>query len=136
MKRRVTGIGGIFFKCADPVATRNWYGEHLGVPAGDYGWPFLWRDVESPEERGYTVWNPFPDSTDYLDPSSEPFMVNYRVADLETLLATLREEGVEVVGGPDVYENGKFGWILDPDGRKIELWEPVPSAEDPYLPKE
>lgn len=136
MAKGVTGIGGVFFKSADPKATREWYQEHLGVPAGEYGWPFLWRDLENPEERGYTVWGPFEESTDYFDPSDTTFMINYRVADIDGLVDSLQKAGVEVVAGPDEHPNGKFAWILDPDGRKIELWEPVPSAEDPYLPQE
>ena len=131
--KRVTGLGGLFFKSRDPVAARQWYREHLGIESAEYGFPFLWRERENPDETGYTVWNPFPTDTDYFAPSEQPFMVNFRVADLEGLVAALKEEGVEVVGGIAQEANGKFAWILDPEGNKIELWEPLPSKEDPYL---
>lgn len=131
--KRVTGLGGVFFKCADPKSLMEWYREHLGIESDEWGFSFLWRDVRDTEKKGYTVWCPFPDSTKYFDPSEQPFMVNYRVDDLEALLPQLEAEGVEVVGGPDTEENGKFAWILDPDGRKIELWEPIESSRDPYL---
>ncbi len=134
--KRVTGLGGVFFKCDDPEATREWYRKHLGIEADPYGFPFFWREVEKPENKGYTVWSPFPKSTKYFDPSEEPFMVNYRVDDMDALLPLLEAEGVQVVGGPDVEENGKFAWVVDPDGRKIELWEPVESSLDPYVPKD
>jgi predicted enzyme related to lactoylglutathione lyase len=131
---KVTGLGGIFFRSGDPAATRTWYREQLGIEAEDYGFPFMWRELERPRERGYTVWSAFPESTTYFDPSSKQFMVNYRVDDLVQLIAQLEAAGVEIVGGIDEAENGKFAWILDPEGNKIELWEPVPSDEDPYLP--
>ena len=134
--KRVTGLGGVFFKTPDPDALKKWYREHLGIDSEQWGYSFLWRELAAPEKKGYTVWGPFPDSTKYFDPSGQPYMVNYRVHDLEALLAALKAEGVEVVGGPDTEENGKFAWILDPEGRKIELWEPVDSDVDPYLPKD
>ena len=123
--KRVTGIGGIFFKTKDPEATRAWYHRHLGIEpeAGGYVL-FQWRDKEDPEQRGTTVWSLFRDDTDYFDPSPAPFMINYRVADLHSLLAQLREEGVEVMDETLEAEYGRFGWIIDPDGNKIELWEP------------
>lgn len=134
--KRVTGLGGVFFKSSDPKTLRDWYREHLGIESEDYGFSFLWREMAAPDNKGYTVWNPFPEGTEYFDPSEQPYMINYRVADLEALLPALEAEGVEVVAGPEAYENGKFAWILDPEGRKIELWEPVPSNEDPYIPEE
>ena len=134
--KRVTGLGGMFFKSEDPGKLKEWYREHLGIESEPWGTSFLWRDSEDPEERGYTVWSPFPKTTDYFAPSGQPYMINYRVADMDGLLAALAEEGVEIVGEPVVEENGKFAWILDPEGRKIELWEPVPSAKDPYLPQD
>jgi predicted enzyme related to lactoylglutathione lyase len=132
--KRVTGIGGVFFKTRDREKQLEWYRTHLGIESDGYGFMFAWRDREDPESIGYTVWSPFKDDTDYFDPSTQPFMVNYRVDDLDALVAALKEEGVEVVGEIQQEENGKFAWILDPEGNKIELWEPVPSAEDPYLP--
>jgi catechol 2,3-dioxygenase-like lactoylglutathione lyase family enzyme len=134
--KRVTGLGGVFFKTPDPDGLKDWYRRHLGIESDPWGFSFFWRKPDAPEEKGYTVWSPFPDSTKYFAPSAEPYMINYRVDDLEALLAALAAEGVEIVGGPDTEENGKFAWILDPEGRKIELWEPVASARDPYVPKD
>jgi len=119
---RVTGIGGIFFRCKDPAATRAWYEKHLGLNVDDYGTSFEWGG------RGFTAWSPFKDDTDYFGPSGQQFMVNYRVADMDALLAVLREEGVEVVADPQVLEFGKFAHIVDPDGHRIELWEPNDEA--------
>lgn len=133
--KRVTGLGGVFFKTPDPDALKDWYRKHLGIESGPWGFSFLWRELDAPEEKGYTVWSPFPASTKYFEPSDEPYMINYRVDDLEALLPVLAAEGVRIVGGPDTEENGKFAWILDPEGRKIELWEPVASSRDPYVPE-
>lgn len=130
--KRVTGIGGIFFKCDDKPAQLEWYREHLGIDSAPWGGNiFLWREDAEPSQRAYTVWSPFEGKSTYFDPSRQPFMVNYRVADMDALLDALRAEGVEVVGDPVTEPNGKFAWILDPEGNKIELWEPV--AVDPYL---
>lgn len=132
--KRVTGIGGVFFKSHDPPGVVEWYRTHLGIePAGFPGFAFQWKEKDRASETGYTVWSAFEESTDYFSPSSHQFMVNFRVADLPGLLATLRSEGVEVVGEMQEHPNGKFAWVLDPEGRKVELWEPVPSADDPYL---
>lgn len=132
--RRVTGIGGVFFKSADPGRAMEWYRTHLGIEAGDWGgFAFEWTEKNEPDETGYTVWGAFPDTTRYFLPSQEPFMVNFRVADLTSLIAALKEEGVDVVGEIEEHPNGKFAWILDLEGRKVELWEPVPSRDDPYL---
>jgi catechol 2,3-dioxygenase-like lactoylglutathione lyase family enzyme len=130
---RVTGLGGIFFKTADQAKTLEWYRERLGLDAMDFGAVFLWREHDDAEETGYTVWSPFARDTEYFAPSDAPFMVNFRVQNLDALLASLRGDGVEVVAGPKEEPNGRFAWILDPEGRKIELWEPVPSKKDPYL---
>ncbi|MGD8495170.1 MAG: hypothetical protein PVF05_03205 [Gemmatimonadales bacterium] len=131
---RVTGLGGVFFKSADPGGLRSWYRDHLGIEFGDWGgFAFLWREQDRLDEIGYTIWGPFPDTTRYFSPSELPYMVNFRVADLESLLQVLRDEDVEIVGELERHPNGSFAWILDPEGRKIELWEPVPSDEDPYL---
>lgn len=123
--KRVTGIGGIFFKTADPQATKDWYRKHLGIDSGDYGMTFKWKECMSDNEEGCTVWSPFPSDTKYFNPSKQPFMINYRVENLEKLLTVLKEEGVTIVGEMEEFEYGKFGWILDLDGNKIELWEPV-----------
>jgi predicted enzyme related to lactoylglutathione lyase len=133
--KRVTGLGGVFFKAQDKAALTKWYCDRLGLGAEEYGKMFQWRDVEKPENRGYTVWAPFKDDTKYFEPSTKPFMINFRVDDLEGLLAALRQEGVQVVGEIQDEENGRFGWILDPEGNKIELWEPVDGDTDPYLPQ-
>ncbi|MEM6532398.1 MAG: VOC family protein [Myxococcota bacterium] len=132
MKGRVTGIGGIFFKVKDPAATRQWYRDHLGVDTMDFGAVFQWRETES-ENIGYSVWAPFDAATEYFEPSDSPFMVNYRVENIEALLEELGKAGIVQVGELKVEPNGKFAWVLDPDGKKIELWEPVPSKDDPYL---
>ena len=123
--KRVTGLGGIFFKCQDPNKMKEWYNNHLGLEAGQYGHNFKWRQPDNPEKDGMTVWSPFEGNTTYFQPSEKPYMVNYRVDDLEKLLEVLKEEGVEVVGEMEVYDYGKFGWIMDPEGNKIELWEPL-----------
>ena len=127
--KRVTGIGGIFFKTQDPTALKAWYERHLGLnldPA--YGTSFEWRQTQDPERKGFTAWSPFPADTDYFAPSQRDFMVNYRVADLEGLLEVLREEGVEVVDEVQTFDYGKFVHILDLEGNKVELWEPLDDA--------
>ena len=133
--KKVTGLGGVFFKTRDKNAMTQWYREHLGIEADEYGFAFVWRDLDNPQARGYTQWSPFKDDTEYFAPSEKPFMVNFRVDDLEALLTELRAQGVPVVGDIQDEENGRFGWILDPEGNKIELWQPVDSDKDPYLPQ-
>jgi len=128
MMKRVTGIGGIFFKSKDHKGLQAWYREHLGIEPGPGGSvAFEWRDKEKPDEVGMTVWSVFPSTTKYLDPSSAPFMVNYRVENLAAVLEALRAEGVTVDEKVDESEYGKFGWVMDPDGNRIELWEPPPA---------
>lgn len=125
---RVTGIGGIFFKARDPRQMMAWYSKHLGIGAntgeGETYAEFTWRDSEEPQRPGSTVWALFPQDTTYFDPGTAPFMVNYRVADLDALLAQLKAEGVHVEERIEEYEHGRFGWITDPEGSRIELWEP------------
>jgi predicted enzyme related to lactoylglutathione lyase len=124
-RERVTGIGGIFFKGEDPAKLRAWYQEHLGVPVEDFGGAvFLWQDKERPGEEGMTVWNIFNRDTRYYDPSKASFMINYRVRDLNAMLAQLKSEGIEPVGEMEESEYGRFAWVMDPEGNKIELWEP------------
>ncbi len=124
--KRVTGIGGIFFKCEDTAKQKSWYQKHLGMEMNDWGGAiFWWRDTNQPEKKCSTSWSTFKNDTNYFDPSKKPFMFNYRVENLEALLKVLKEEGVEQVGEIQEYEYGKFGWIMDPAGNKIELWEPV-----------
>ncbi len=122
--KRVTGIGGIFFKANDPRALSAWYRDHLGLDVTEWGGALIkWGGEGS--EAGLTVWSPFAADTDYMQPSASPFMVNFRVADLDALLAALRAEGCEVMDRTDTSEQGKFGWVLDPEGNKVELWQPT-----------
>ncbi len=120
--RRATGIGGIFFKAKDPQALGAWYRDHLGLQVGDWGGvAFRWADDSA---TGTTIWSPFKEDTAYFAPSSASFMVNFRVADLHALLAALRAEGCQVDEKVEESEYGKFGWVVDPEGNKVELWEP------------
>lgn len=126
MKKRVTGLGGFFFKTKDPDGMKSWYKKHLGIPTDNYGWTFWWKDQKG--QPGSTQWSPFSEDTKYFAPSTKSFMMNFRVADLRGLLEELRKEGIEIVGEIEEYSYGKFGWIMDPEGNKIELWEPVDEA--------
>lgn len=132
---QVTGIGGIFFTSEDPDALREWYRVHLGIEAAPWGGhAFLWDVKGQPGETGYTIWTPFADTTGYFAPGNREFMINFRVTDLAGLIVGLRSAGVTIVGDIEQHPNGAFAWVLDPEGRKIELWQPVPSRDDPYLP--
>ena len=123
--KRVTGIGGIFFKSKDPKRLGAWYRDHLGLDVSDWGGAiFQWGGSES--EPGMTIWSLFAQDTDKMAPSGASFMINFRVADLDTLLAALRSEDCNVLDQQEASEFGKFGWVMDPDGNKIELWEPPP----------
>jgi len=122
--KRVTGLGGIFFKCNDPKKMKEWYKEHLGLNTNEYGTNFEWRQSDEPAKKGFTVWSPFSSTTKYFEPSTSSFMINYRVADLDALVAELKKEGVTIVDNIEKYEYGKFVHILDAEGNKIELWEP------------
>ena len=123
MKKRVTGIGGLFFKSTDPDAARAWYKKHLGFDTNAYGCTFSITDAEGKEHT--TQWSPFKSDSSYFEPSKKDFMFNYRVENLTELMEALKDEGVTVVGGIDEYDYGKFAYILDNDGNKIELWEPA-----------
>lgn len=123
--KRVTGIGGVFFKSSDPKKTKEWYAKHLGIEAGDYGASFEWRNADKPEEKGSTAWSVFKQDTTYLEPSKKEFMINYRVENLEWLVEQLKKEGVTICDAIETYDYGKFVHIMDNDGNKIELWEPV-----------
>ncbi|HMU46928.1 MAG TPA: VOC family protein [Chitinophagaceae bacterium] len=123
--KKVTGIGGIFFKCKDPKAINEWYQKHLGFETTPYGTNFEWRQAEDSTKKGLTVWNPFAETTKYFDPSTKEFMINYRVENLEALIEELKKEGVTIVDKMETYDYGKFVHILDPEGNKIELWEPT-----------
>ena len=124
--KRVTGLGGIFFKSKEPKELTSWYDKHLGLNFGKNTWStFKWRERDNPDQIGRTEFSVFSATTDYYAPSNSPFMFNFRVENLEQLIEILRGEGVTIVGDIEVYEYGKFGWILDPEGNKIELWEPI-----------
>lgn len=125
MKKKVTGIGGVFFKVKDPSGTRDWYAKHLGLITNEYGSLFESRDSEKPENKTYLQWSPMQDTTDYFAPSENEFMINYRVENIEELVKELKEAGVTVCDEIASYDYGKFVHIMDPDGHKIELWEPV-----------
>ena len=124
--RRVTGIGGIFFKSRDPKALAEWYRDHLGLKLEDWGGvAFRWTD-DNPAGAGTTIWSPFAESSTYFAPSEARFMVNFRVEDLRALVAALRAEGCTADDRVDESEYGIFGWVMDPDGNRIELWQPPP----------
>lgn len=121
----VSGFGGIFLKCPDPEATMKWYSKHLGLFFSYSSHTFKWRDLNDSSLTGHTVLSFFPDSSAYFNPSDKNFMLNLRVEDLHSLLKELRTSGVEVIEQTEDFEYGKFGWIVDPEGNKIELWEAV-----------
>ena len=124
--QRVTGIGGFFLKAKDPKALAAWYDKHLGFSFGNNLYiSFKWVNEDNPAVPGNTVFSFFKKESTYFDPSASPFMINFRVKDLVTLLEKLKEEGVEIIGEMMEEDYGKFGWIMDPEGNKIELWEPV-----------
>lgn len=124
--KRAIGIGGIFFKSENPKELAAWYQQHLGIKIEQFGGAVLtWQQQVNDNPSAYTVWSPFKADTQYFNPSQNEFMVNFVVEDLDSLIALLRDEGVEISGEPTTDTNfGKFGWIMDPEGRKIELWEP------------
>ena len=122
--KKVTGIGGIFFKCKDPKKMKEWYKTNLGLQTDDYGTSFEWRHSDFPDRKGYTAWSTFPETTNYLEPSKKDFMINYRVENIEMIVEELKKEGVTVLDSIEVFEYGKFVHILDHEGNKIELWEP------------
>lgn len=122
--KKVTGIGGIFFKCKDSGKIKDWYSKHLGLNIDKYGTSFEWREGADPGKYGFTQWSPFSDSTKYFEPSTKDFMINYRVENLEALVGDLKKEGVTICDTIETYDYGKFVHILDIEGNKIELWEP------------
>ena len=118
----IIGIGGIFFKSEDPEKLKLWYEEYLGIPMGEHGLNFAWGKENG---TGYTLWSPFPSETEYFQPSDQEYMINFRVSDLEALLKKLKSKGVEIKGEIASFDYGQFAWILDLEGNKIELWEPI-----------
>lgn len=124
---RVTGIGGIFFKSPDPAALGRWYRDHLGVEVESWGGAvFPWQEATDPARPRCTVWSPFKEDTTYFAPSPGRFMINFRVDDLERMRAQLKALGDPVDDKVEESEQGRFGWVMDPDGTRIELWQPAP----------
>jgi predicted enzyme related to lactoylglutathione lyase len=123
---RITGIGGVFFKSRnDRAALAAWYQEHLGISLEDFGGAILkWPDDKA-EDKGLTVWHIAEKESQWFSPSDSSFMINYRVDDLGEMIAQLRAGGVEIIQGPESHENGRFAWVMDPEGNKVELWEPM-----------
>lgn len=124
-EKKVTGVGGIFFKCKDPQKVKDWYRENLGFKTDQYGTLFEFRNSDNPDLKNYLQWSPFKDDTTYFEPSQKEFMINFRVADLESLVEQLRKDGVQILDEIETYDYGKFVHIMDLEGNKIELWEPV-----------
>lgn len=131
-KGRVTGIGGIFFKCDDPKAMRAWYSEHFSIVTDEYGALFESRNANAPEQPTYLQWSTMSQDSDHFKPSKSPFMINYRVENIEALVDQLKAQGVEVLDEIASYDYGKFVHILDPEGNKVELWEPVDKVFTDY----
>ncbi|NBC66354.1 MAG: VOC family protein [Bacteroidetes bacterium] len=127
---KVTGLGGIFFKSKIPEKIRDWYSEKLGLNTDKHGTNFEWRKSQNPEQKGFTVCGPFSDTTEYFKPSEKEYMINLRVDDLREMLNQLKGRGVEIIGEIDEYEYGLFAHIMDPEGTKIELWEPFDEKYD------
>jgi len=121
---KVTGIGGIFFKCKDPKKMREWYKTHLGLNTNDYGAVFEWHQGMDSTKKGFSQWSPFSEKTKYFEPSTKDFMINYRVENLTALVAQLKTEGVTIADTIETVEYGKFVHIMDVEGNKVELWEP------------
>jgi len=121
---RILGIGGIFFKSANQKQTQEWYAKQLGLVDGGHGAMLPWREKDNPASEHVTVWNVFPGNTTYVEPSSASFMLNYIVDDMDALLDRMAKDGVRIVKREDA-SYGRFAWILDPDGNKIELWQPL-----------
>jgi predicted enzyme related to lactoylglutathione lyase len=122
--KRVTGIGGIFFKCKDPKKVREWYQTHLGLNTNQYGTVFEWYQGADSTKKGFSQWSPFKESTKYFEPSTKEFMINFRVDNLTALVEELKKEGVTITDTVETYDYGKFIHIMDIEGNKIELWEP------------
>jgi len=129
-KGKVTGIGGIFFKCEDPDKTKSWYAKHLGMVTDQWGAPFEFRKSDNPDEVGFLQWSPFASDTEYFSPSEKSFMINYRVENIEAIIEEMKKEGVTICDEIQVFDYGKFVHIMDNDGNKIELWEPVDKVFD------
>ncbi len=125
MKGRVIGIGGVFLKSKDRAQLSSWYSDNLGIEQESHGGMFKWRSFERPEVEHLTAWSVFPENSTYFDPSTAPFMINYIVDDLDAILVKLHNNGVRIDPKREDYDYGRFAWIFDPDGNKLELWEPA-----------
>jgi predicted enzyme related to lactoylglutathione lyase len=125
---KVTGVGGIFFRTKDPAKIKEWYGKNLGLAISEYGSSFEFRNANRPDEINYLQWSPFEEGTDYFDPSKKEYMINYRVQNMKGMVEKLRENGVTILDEIEEYEYGSFVHIMDPEGNKIELWEPIDSV--------
>lgn len=121
---RVTGIGGIFFKCKNPQKVRDWYQQNLGLQTNQYGAVFEWWQGADSSQKGFSQWSPFSEKTQYFAPSTKDFMINYRVENIDALVDALRKNGVTITDSIEAFEYGKFVHIMDIEGNKIELWEP------------
>jgi predicted enzyme related to lactoylglutathione lyase/uncharacterized protein YndB with AHSA1/START domain len=128
----VTGLGGTFFKSKDPEKLKAWYDEHLGFKTDKYGHAFRWVQWQDTQKSASTQWSVMPEDTKYFSPSDKPYMLNYRVGNLVKLLKKLKDDGVQIAGEMEEYDYGKFAWVVDPEGNKIELWEPVDEVFDEY----
>lgn len=135
-KAKVTGVGGIFFKCDNPDQLKNWYKDQLGFDTDQYGAVFRFKTLKDPTQTGYLQWSPMDRSTEHMQPSEKDFMVNYRVDNLELLVTQLKNSGVKILDPIANYDYGKFVHILDPEGNKIELWEPVDKVFDEFYKKQ
>jgi predicted enzyme related to lactoylglutathione lyase len=122
--KRVTSIGGIFFKCKEPKKMREWYQTHLGLNTNQYGTVFEWRQAMDSTKKGFSQWSPFSEKTKYFEPSTKEFMINYRVENLAALVEELKKEGVTITDTIQTVDYGKFVHIMDIEGNKLELWEP------------
>ena len=132
-KPRARAIGGVFFRSANPEETRNWYARHLGLAIDAYGTNFAWRHKDESDKAGYSQWSPFEADTDYFGDREQQFMINYRVENLDLLLEQFRKDGVEIVGDMQVEAFGRFVHIIDNDGRRVELWEPIDAEYEKIL---
>ena len=127
--KKVTGLGGVFFKCDNPQSMNEWYAKNLGLSTTSYGTTFEWRHADDPSKKGSTAWCTFPKDTKYFNPSTKPFMINYRVADIVALVEELKKENVTIIDEIVDSEYGKFVHVLDPEGNVIELWEANDEAD-------
>ena len=126
---KVTGIGGVFIKAKDPEKLYSWYGKYLGIQKGEFGAVFHWRELDRDKPVGKTTWALFPQNTKYFGAADNTFMVNYRVDNLDAILKNLEADGIQIQGRQDA-DYGRFAWVIDPEGHRIELWEPLQDAAD------